>query len=270
MERKQAVVLEEYLDYLTSQKIKPVTAQAYTYDISLYLKYMKNRIYRLEEVNIDLIDISDVDIKLLSKISDVDLISYKNYLDKVRQNRGAARARKISSLKSFYHFIVYIKRYLDVNPCDQLEMPKRVKKSDSSTENLLYDDILEFIQGIHGTNHLRDKAILFLILDTSISLQELIHLTLKDVDFEKDEMNVGFNQEDIKKIPIKTETKMALQDYINLERIHADCDYLFLSQRKNQMSPRTIQHIIKTRANQDSKLKGKVSAKILKKVNMTN
>ena len=268
MERKLPVVLEEYLNYLNSRKTKPQTAQAYYYDISLYLKYMKSRMNRLEEKDIDSIDISDIDLKLLSKISDVDLISYNNYLDKIRQNGGAAKARKISSLKSFYHFIVYIKRYLDTNPCDQLEMPKIAKKPNKNTGDVSSDDILELIQSIHGKNHLRDKAILLLLLDSSISLQELVHLKLQDFAFEKHEINSSFNDGDVKKIPLKSETKMALQEYIDQERMSTDCNYLFLSQRKSQISVRTVQHLIQTRTEQNPKSRRNISSTVLRNMNI--
>ena len=266
MEAKSPIVLEEYLNYLNSRKTKPGTVQAYYYDISLYLKYMKARIYRLEEADIDSIDISDIDIKLLSKISEVDLISYINYLDKIRQNRGAAKARKVSSLKSFYHYIVYTKRYIDKNPWDQLEMPKFTNQTAKNATDLSYDDVLEFIQSIHGKNHLRDKAIMLLLLDSSISLQELIELTLDDLALEKDEIYISADGI-IKKLPLKDETKLALQSYINQERMTAHCNYLFLSQRKGQMSIRTVQHLIKTRAKQNPNLKGKISSTALRKLN---
>lgn len=268
MERNLPIVLEEYLNYLNSRKTKSQTAKAYYYDISLYLKYMKNRIYRLEETNIDFIDISDVDIKLLSKISDVDLISYNNYLDKIRQNGGAAKARKASSLKSFYHFIVYIKRYLDRNPYDQLEMPKMAKKATKNIEEISYNDVSELIQGICGKNHLRDKAILLLLLDSSISIQELIHLKLEDFAFENDEINISFHHEDISKIPVRSKTKIALQEYIDQERMNGGCNYLFLSQRKSQISVRTVQHIIKTRTEKNPKWSGKISSTTLRNMNI--
>jgi site-specific recombinase XerD len=79
---------------------------------------------------------------------------------------------------------------------------------------------------------LRNFAILMLFLDTGIRLDELVNLKLSKVDFVMGEMTVFGKGSKERKVPIGTQAKRALLDYVTMERpepvnpLHKDIVFL--------------------------------------------
>lgn len=263
MNNRYPDLLNQYIAYAKDSKKKNShTIQAYTYDLVLFLKYMVVRNLNLSEVSIEVVDIADIDLQFLSRITVVDLIAYLNYISNKRSNGEAAKARKISSLKSFYHYLVNIKRVLDQDPCLQLEMPKVVNKSNNQIELV---EVISLIDGISGKHQFRDKAIISLFLYSSLKINELIDIKLEDIDLENDVLRLEILGNGMKEIILQSECKKALSDYIEYERTNTNCIYLFLSQRKEQIRPRTIQHLIKVHVDKNPEIQDRITSQHLKK-----
>lgn len=261
-------VLIEYIGFLeSSTKTNRKTITAYTYDMVLFLRFMKKRFYSISNIVFDEIDITDMDIKFLSQVSIVDMIAFMNFLTSERHNGEYAIARKISSLKSFYDYLVNKKRYLDQNPTDQLETPKITQKN---IQELKLSDVEELLRGIKGKNQLRDQAIVLLLTYTSLKASEIVELKLCHLDLSHNQLIIEIGKNEVKMISLKKDCIKRIQEYTNNERPKSDSDFLFLSQRKSQMSVRTIQHMIKTHGDQNPNIKMRVYSQGIRSSSTTN
>jgi site-specific recombinase XerD len=87
---------------------------------------------------------------------------------------------------------------------------------------------------LDGTHErLRNFAIMMLLLDTGIRLDELVNLRISRVDFAIGEMTILGKGRKERKVPIGTQVKKALIDYLTKERLDEvnpqDEDRLFLN-----------------------------------------
>ncbi|MPW25804.1 tyrosine-type recombinase/integrase [Alkalibaculum sp. M08DMB] len=262
MDKNTPDILNEYINTLIETgKIRPQTAKAYSYDIVLFLKYLKTRLFTINITHFDSIDIIDVDIQLLSRTSIVDIIAFMNYISNNRNNSEAAKARKLSSIRSFFNYLVNTKRYLDKNPCDNVDVPKKTNKL---SQQLELDNALVLVNSIGGKFPLRDKSIILLFVYSGIRLIEIINIKLYDLDLENNHIVINQEGYDDKIVLLNNECKNIIYDYLNNERKNANCDYLFLSQRKSQISKRTIQHLIKSHVDKNPSIKNRISSQNLR------
>jgi integrase/recombinase XerD len=130
---------------------------------------------------------------------------------KVQYIHGLGRA-----VRSFSSW-AYEEGYLDENVMHRLKLPHLPNTlpeplSEEEIERVLkacLDDALE---------RLRNFAMLMLFLDTGIRLDELVNLKLSKIDFAVGEMAVFGKGRKERKVPVGTQAKKALMDYITLQR----------------------------------------------------
>ena len=98
------LIIREFLGYIGTVKGKSDhTMEEYFRDLRTFFRYIKKqRGLASDDLPIDEISISDVDLVLIQSISLTDVFEYMNYLSAVRGNKAATRARKASSLRAFY------------------------------------------------------------------------------------------------------------------------------------------------------------------------
>jgi site-specific recombinase XerD len=72
----------------------------------------------------DTIDCSDIKTDFIREILLDDLYEYLMYTNSDRDNSANARARKVSSLKSFFNYMSSKAHLLDVNITKELDSPK--------------------------------------------------------------------------------------------------------------------------------------------------
>ena len=70
------------------------------------------------------IEISDIDISTIKKITLEDIHSYISYTATVLSNKPASRARKVSSIRVFFNYLSQKAKLIENNPAQNLETPK--------------------------------------------------------------------------------------------------------------------------------------------------
>lgn len=70
----------------------------------------------------------ECDISLLRSIKLTDLYAFINYLTKERNDKPATRARKVSSIRSFFKYAHTKAGIIAENPAANLDFPKLTKK----------------------------------------------------------------------------------------------------------------------------------------------
>jgi len=98
-------------------------------------------------------------------------------------------------------------------------------------------------------NNIRDLAIITLFLNCGVRLSELVNINIKDIKFSEQKLNVIGKGNKERTIYLNNACVKTLNEYLNVrpkEGIKYDSvDALFLSERRERISNRTVQVIVK-------------------------
>ncbi len=217
----------------------------------MFLRFMK--LIKLEmpyQTPLESIQIQDVDVPFLESISVTDVYDFLSFLANDRtsdrhKERGidtAARARKLSSIKSFFKYLTVRTKLLKENPVADLEFPKLRK---SLPKYLTLDESKRLLQAVQGPNAKRDYAILMIFLNCGIRRAELVGLNLSDVYEDRIRVVGKGNKERI--VYMGSSCKRAIDEYL-LERNKislSDNRALFGSRDKNRISVTAVHRLVK-------------------------
>ena len=166
------------------------TVDEYYLDMRNFFRYLKQlRDPALSGKRLDEIDIRDVDLAFISRITLTDIYGYLTYLSRERvqhqhseiSNKGlnaASRARKLATIRSFFNYICNKRHLLEDNPCKVVDTPKQMK---SLPRYLTLDESLSLLDSVDGPNRERDYCILVLFLNCGLRISELVGLNTTDV-----------------------------------------------------------------------------------------
>lgn len=256
--------LNDFLEYnLTILNKSPNSIKEYNYDIAHFLKYIKfkfNLSNITDEEYVKTITIKDFDIDTLKKIKLQDIHSFLAYLKINYSSKPTTLARKIASIKVFFKYMCNKTRILTVNPAQELETPKLGKRLPKYLTLEESKELLESTSNLdnhtgHGNhnNTIRNHAIITIFLNCGIRLAELVNINISDIDFENNKLNVIGKGNKERAIYLNNACIKAINSYLEdrlKKGIKPDsCDALFLSERKNRISRRTVQYTIKQELN---------------------
>lgn len=245
-------ILKDFLSYhetIKGQSAK--TIQEYYLDLRMFLRFMvlvkREMTY---DTDLNTIEIKDVDLAFIETISVSDIFDFLSYLanDRVSDQRdadpgigSAARARKLSSIKSFYKYLTHSKQ-LDVNPVQDMEFPK-IRKS--LPRYLTLEQCTSLLKAVDGPNAKRDYAILMLFLNCGIRRAELVGLNLTDVYEDRIRVVGKGNKERI--VYMGAACKAAIDAYLpeRNKMVLTDNRALFGSRDKNRISVTAVHRLVK-------------------------
>ncbi len=154
--------------------------------------------------------------------------------------------RKLSSLRSFYHFLLR-KQQITADPTAKVVGPKKkrplpvfVKESDMDC--LL--DKTDFGEGFEG---MRDRMMLEMFYATGIRLSELIGLNDADVDFSARVMKVTGKRSKQRLIPFGKELEMDMRAYLSVrdESCGRTCPAFFVRKNGERLYPELVYRVVK-------------------------
>ena len=246
-------ILKDFLSYhetIKGQSAK--TIQEYYLDLRMFLRFMV--LVKREmpyDTDLNTIEIKDVDLAFIETISVSDIFDFLSYLanDRIPDQRehavpgigSAARARKLSSIKSFYKYLTHSKQ-LDVNPVQDMEFPK-IRKS--LPRYLTLEQCTSLLKAVDGPNAKRDYAILMLFLNCGIRRAELVGLNLTDVYEDRIRVVGKGNKERI--VYMGAACKAAIDAYLpeRNKMVLTDNRALFGSRDKNRISVTAVHRLVK-------------------------
>lgn len=245
--KETPIILEDYLNYMeTIRGSSPNTVKEYHLDLRTFFRFLKIRYGLVDETTeFDEIDISDVDINIIKKVTIQDLHAYLSYTVKKRNNGTYTRFRKVASIRSFFNYLYLKVNLIENNPAEYLEFPKTdlrhpIYLTLEQSEKLL-DTVLDNKGEVFRK---RDYAIIMLFLNCGLRLSELSSI---DIDSIKDDDTltvIGKGNKE-RTVFLNEACIEAVQDYLQVrEKDNKDHKALFLSMRKSRMSNRAIQHMI--------------------------
>ncbi len=242
--------LNSFLDYsITILNKSPNSIKEYNYDLATFLKYIKIRYGLTNETDFSKIIIKDVDLDIIKKITLDDIHAFISYLATELRSKSATRARKVSSIRIFFKYLSAKAGLIEINPAQNLETPKIEKRV---PKYLTLDDskkLLSVAGHEDNRNNERDYAITTLFLNCGMRLSELVNINIKDIKFDDCKMTVIGKGNKERTIYLNNACMKAITEYLQIrpkEGINYNSkDALFLSERRERISNRTVQYIIK-------------------------
>jgi len=239
-------MVRDFLSYMETIKGKSKnTVKEYFFDLRMFFKFMKLH-KNLVDKNVDFehIPIHDITVDFIKNITLSDLYEYMTYISRERDNKARTRARKVASLKSFYHYLNVKAKLIDVNPAKELDSPKIAK---SLPKYLTLDESRQLLHAVTGKHKERDYAILTLFLNCGLRLSELVNINLNRISPNRDRLTVIGKGNKERTIYLNKACTKALNDYLKVRPVDGvkDKNALFLSERKQRISHKTIQHLVK-------------------------
>ena len=235
--------LKDFITYLEVIKGKSKnTVNAYYYDLRLFYRYIKiknNPKLSLEEINS--IEISDVPFDYIKKIRLTDLYDYMNYVNRNRSNSSSARARKVSSLKTYFKYLTNKAELLDIDPTIELDAPKLSKRL---PKYLDLDSSIKLLDTAENLNQ-RDFCILTILLNCGLRVSELVGINMTDI--QGTNLRVIGKGDKERQVYLNDACINAIEEYkkVRPKAKPQHSNALFLNKNNERISVRGIQLIVK-------------------------
>ncbi len=242
--------LNSFLDYsITILNKSPNSIKEYNYDLATFLKFIKLHLGLTNEVDFSKIIYKDISIDIIQKITLDDIHAFISYLATELRSKSATRARKVSTIRIFFKYLSAKANLIPNNPAQNLETPKLDKRT---PKYLTLEDskkLLNVASDEDSRNSQRDYAITTLFLNCGMRLSELVNINIKDIQFDECKMTVIGKGNKERTVYLNKACMKAIEAYLEV-RPKEGIDYkskdaLFLSERRERISNRTVQYIIK-------------------------
>ncbi len=245
-------LVREFASYkAVVQNASEKTISEYLLDLRTFFRFMLAREQKIDPLSKDFekIDVSNVDLEYIKHITQEDIFEFLMYADGTRKNLAAAKARKLSALKGFFKYLHTKRMMIDENPAANIETPKRqeaLPKFLSIEESLL---LLEAVKNDRESkSRTRDYAIITLFLNCGMRVSELVGINMNDIDREFRSLTVTGKGNKQRIVYLNSACRDALSDYfmerVSETRAKADTPALFLSNREQRISVKTVQWLV--------------------------
>lgn len=261
--------LRKILDTLPSfckdffRGIEPYTSTrtrlAYAYDIRLFFEFLHEKNSYCNKM-----EITEFPLSVLDMVHRTDIEEYLDYMSLYQKdgkditNEERGKARKLSSLRSFYNYY-FQNEQIEKNTAALVPLPKRPEKEiirlEPNEVAILLDQVedgtkltkkeLEY----HKKTKVRDVALLTLLLGTGIRVSECVGLDLQDIDFDTGGIKIRRKGGYEAIVYFGEEVETALLDYLE-QREHTipaegHENALFLSLQNRRMAVRSVENLVK-------------------------
>ena len=222
-------------------KSKKTTAE-YLLDIRTFLRYLKCSSGKADFDDFDNVVVNDIPVSVLDNVTTRDLYEYMYFISRERNNEQNTRARKVSSIRSFYKYLTAKSNLIKNNPTKDLDSPKLPVLL---PKYLSLDESIKLLDSVSGEFQTRDYAILTLFLNCGLRLSELVGINIRD--YRGDSLTVLGKGNRERTVYLNEACVKALDEYLKV-RPHegvADREAMFLSKRKTRISTKMVQVIVK-------------------------
>ncbi len=246
-------ILREFAGYKTGiENCSALTVEEYLLDLRTFFRYLVTvqNGTPLTDDTLAASDIRGVDLEFIRKIRAEDIYEFLFYAGSDRQNGWAAKARKLTAIKSFFKYLVSKRKLLEKNPAANIDSPKKER---ALPKFLTLEESMALLDTIRSdtasASVKRDYAIVTLFLNCGMRLSELCGIDLKDLDPQLRSLRVIGKGAKERVIYLNAACRDAIQAYLevriaNLSENDAANPALFLSGRGNRISNKTIQWMV--------------------------
>jgi site-specific recombinase XerD len=225
--------IKSFLQYLATQTTSPETLRAYRQDLEKYETFLRAKGLRVNQAK-------------PSTVTD--------FINDLTENHAGAHApatvsRRLAVLSAFYEYLRENSNGNISNPVQSVKRPKVKNELPRAVD----DNVLATL--VDGMSDKRDKAIVLLFLYTGLRLSELRQLNKNTIVTRKRKLPDGaveyFGTGEVvgkgrkrRQFLVGPKALKAVGEYIKEYRTKDNIPALFLSQRRQRISDRTIQEIV--------------------------
>lgn len=248
-------LIRDFQTYLTTERnVSEHTRMAYIKDVEEYAEFLQKNNF------IDNID------GILNVAADT-VRAYLGYLFR-RKVKKVTVNRKISSLRSFYKFLIRSGKTKN-NPAGMIQSSKTEKYMPNF---LSVDEMFELLHAQNDTSTagLRNRAMLELFYSSGLRLGELAGLNVMDLDFDQALVKVRGKGRKERIVPVGAPARKVLQEYLaktrEVRKKNSEDVFnspLFLNLRGARITARSIARIV-DEATKKSKIGRKISPHALR------
>ncbi len=228
VDKKKFSNLEQFLRFLQVEKrYSTHTISAYETDLRSFLSYL-NIQYEIEES------------------SEATSQMIRSFLSlKIQEGLTTTSVnRKISAIKTFYHFLVKTNQIAQ-NPASDIQSLKTAKTLPTFVEE---GKLMEAIYQLpeDSFEELRDKLLLLLFYSTGMRRQELIDATYSDIDTNQNRISIIGKGKKQRFVPLDSKLIRYIQQYEEQKKkLFPQANYLLCTDNGNQTYPNFIYRTIK-------------------------
>lgn len=220
--------IKHFIEYLSfEKKYSPHTIRAYNDDLNSFQTFCK--------ITFD-----------NEKLTDINYSQIRSWIVKMVNENISNRTvnRKISSLKSFYKFLVKTKQIKE-SPLlrhQALKISKRVQVPFSEKEiNEVIDNLNEF----DDFESVRNKLIVELLYSTGMRRAELMEIKQSSINFTNSTLKVLGKRNKERYIPLLNSVQQTLKTYLHLRKeIKSKTENLLITIKGNKIYPTLVYRII--------------------------
>lgn len=225
-----------FLDYLRIERQYSVeTQKAYKSDLTEFLNFLSKT---QDDQEIDLNKITTFDVRV--------------FLSELYEKGDDARtiARKVSSLRSFYRFLMNNEMVKD-NPFVGITLQKFGKHLPRYFYQKELKSMFDVVMADHSILGIRNWLLLEMLYGTGARVSEIVSMTLQTVDRHARVVTITGKGNKMRVVPFGRYALDALEQYLAAsrpllaEKQQLPNDYLFLNQRGNALTTAGVEYILK-------------------------
>ena len=219
-----------FVNYIALEKNQsPLTVKAYRNDLENFAAFC---LTNFELQNIEQVSYSEIRSWI------VDLVTKKNSNSSIN--------RKISSLQSYYKFLLKTKT-ISVNPLLKHKPLKKEKKLQVPFSEKEMNEVIDSLRNLDDFISVRNKLMIEMFYGTGMRRIELINLKLKDVDLENKTIKVLGKRNKERYIPLLNFVIKSFNSYI-LKRaeIKTESENLFITDKGKKTCETLVYRVINT------------------------
>ncbi len=229
MSSKPESLAAAFIRHLTyERRLSPLTSENYARDIRVLFKHLKK-----------------------DDLEQVQLLNIRHVIAQLHGKGLSARSlsRMLSAWRSFFNYLIR-KQHYQHNPCNGMRVPKSPQKLPNALSPDEATQLLTF--SLDGILTVRDSAMFELFYSSGLRLAELTQLKPADIHFAEGTVRVLGKGGKTRIVPVGDFAIQALKAWLEQRSliIKSEVSALFLSQRGDAISARTISHRLKNRARQ--------------------
>ena len=245
-------IIREFITYIVAIKgHSKKTADEYAFDLRMFFRFLKlHRNIVPKATDFDDIQIDDVDIPFVGSVTITEIYEYLAFLMNDREKTvgrkkglgAAARARKVSSLKTFYKYLTEKVHKIENNPTKALDAPKVGK---TLPKHLTVNESLTLLGSVSGKFEARDKCMLTLFLNCGLRVSELASISIEDI--REDTLRIIGKGNKERVVYLNESCIKSIADWLDIRKtlVLQNEAALFISKNRTRLAVPSIKWLVK-------------------------
>lgn len=220
--------IDDFIEYIRYERnYSDYTETNYSLDLELFLEYIKK--YKINFKNITYKDIQ----------------LYIKYLKEQKELKPASVNRHLSTLRSFYNFLLK-ENIVNNNPFKLVSSQKKEKKLPNYMKYNEFEALIEVCD--ESDLGVRNRTLIELLFATGARIGELINVKVNDINFTNKEIKLTGKGNKQRICFFNSYSEEYLKKYINNNRINLlngkNSEYLFINHIGGNLTDRGVRDIL--------------------------